>query len=62
MAEIDPLSLMIVGIIISLIGIGFLWLHPMKWKAIGTACAIVGVIINVVNVYIHANVSIPTMS
>jgi tetrahydromethanopterin S-methyltransferase subunit C len=47
----DPLSFMIVGIIISLMGIWLLWSHPRRWKIAGTICAIIGVAINVANVY-----------
>ena len=60
MENVDPLSLMIMGIIISGIGIALLWSHPRRWKIAGTICAVIGVIINVVNVLLHVTITIPS--
>lgn len=56
MSEIDPLLLMIIGIVVSVVGIGLLWGHPLKWKVSGTVFAITGVIINVINVIMQVNI------
>lgn len=55
MEHIDPLSLMIIGIIISGIGIALLWSRPRRWKIVGTICAVIGAIINVANLLLHVN-------
>ena len=49
MADIDPISCMVVGIAFSILGIVLLWSKPRKYKAIGTACAVIGVIISIGN-------------
>ena len=55
----EPFILMMTVIIFSIVRIGLLWAGPRKYKIIGTVCAIIGVIISIVNLSQFYEITIP---